>query len=266
MGADTETEREATMSDSPAPSSPHVHGTPPVHPGIGGFFKNNTLGLPNWAWLLVIAAGIGAAIIIPKFIGGKKSGNATTTGTTPDSGLGLAIDPTTGLPYAVEGLVPAGGLAGGGGQGIQGVPGPTGPKGPPGTPAPPDTDPGPPGPKIKHATIRARDPKGTYDKQVAGGIPLRQAPGATKQVGLIPYGSSIQILGGPITGGGNFGRTGNTQWYQVPGGYISAFDIAKFFDTSTSTHALVPPTNGVGTAAQVPTTWPGTDTSQTRIL
>lgn len=95
------------MTDTPV-----VHGTPnPDGHGIKGFMSANTAGMPNWVWLLVIAGGIGLALAVKHFTSGK-SGNATTTGTTPDSGLGLAVDPTTGLPYAVEGLVPAGGTVG----------------------------------------------------------------------------------------------------------------------------------------------------------
>lgn len=81
--------------------------------GIGGFLSNQTAGLPNWAWIGVVAAGLGAAYLFPKFFGG----GAPTAGTTTDQGaggIGLAVDPTTGLPYAVEGLVPSGAFAGGG--------------------------------------------------------------------------------------------------------------------------------------------------------
>src|SRR5438309_8961348 len=111
-----------------------VQGTPnppKTGGGIKGFMKSDTAGMPNWVWLLVIAGGITLAIGIKMYASKKSTGNATTTGTTPDSGLGLAIDPTTGLPYAVEGLVPAGGTAGGT-QGPTGPTGPTGPQGPPG--------------------------------------------------------------------------------------------------------------------------------------
>lgn len=83
---------------------------------IGEFFGRDTAGLPNWAWVLIVGAGIAAAYIVPKLLGnatGTSSQDAASTGTgTNASGLGLAIDPTTGLPYAVEGLVPSGGTAG----------------------------------------------------------------------------------------------------------------------------------------------------------
>lgn len=89
--------------------------------GIKGFLGKDTAGLPNWAWLLVVAGGIAAAYFVPKFLGGQST-NATDQGATNagtaqsnTNGIGLAVDPTTGLPYAVEGLSPSGGLAGGGG-------------------------------------------------------------------------------------------------------------------------------------------------------
>lgn len=89
--------------------------------GVGGFFKAQTGPLPNWAWAVVIVGGIGAAYFLPKLFGGGNKGTSgqtsTDTGTSDQSGLGLAIDPTTGLPYAVEGLVPSGGTVAGTGVG-----------------------------------------------------------------------------------------------------------------------------------------------------
>lgn len=92
--------------------------------GIQGFLGKDTAGLPNWAWLLVVAGGIAAAYFVPKFLGGQSSSSTSSTdqsaqaqaqGQGGPTGIGLAVDPTTGLPYAVEGLSPSGGLAGGGG-------------------------------------------------------------------------------------------------------------------------------------------------------
>lgn len=82
---------------------------------IGGFLKAQTGPLPNWAWIVVIVGGVAAAYIVPKFLAKNSTGAADATTTdagTPNSGLGLAIDPTTGLPYAVEGLVPSGATVG----------------------------------------------------------------------------------------------------------------------------------------------------------
>lgn len=107
--------------------------------GIGGFLKGSTGPLPNWAWGLVIVGGIAAAYFIPKFFGGGQgtSGQTSTdTGTSDQSGLGLAIDPTTGLPYAVEGLVPSGGTTGGTGYGSAPPPIPPVPPTPQPTPTP----------------------------------------------------------------------------------------------------------------------------------
>src|SRR5450755_787006 len=87
----------------------------PIATDMKGFLSKDTAGLPNWGWILVIGAGIAAAYFIPKFInkGSSTSSSTPTTGTdTTGSGIGLAIDPTTGLPYAVEGLVPSGANAG----------------------------------------------------------------------------------------------------------------------------------------------------------
>jgi hypothetical protein len=82
---------------------------------IKGIMGKEVAGLPTWVWVIVVGAGIAAAYIVPKFLSKGTSAAATTgTGDSSGSGLGLAVDPTTGLPYAVEGLVPGGGLAGGG--------------------------------------------------------------------------------------------------------------------------------------------------------
>ena len=86
---------------------------------MGDILQKETAGMPNWAWLAIIAAGIAAAYIVPKFLGSGNSSNSPTNqpdqasqgNGTNQSGLGLAIDPTTGLPYAVEGLVPSGGIS-----------------------------------------------------------------------------------------------------------------------------------------------------------
>jgi hypothetical protein len=91
------------MTDSPEVPHPHPHGK-----GIGGFLSQQTAGLPNWAWLLVIATGIAAAVVVPKLLNPGGGGSSSPTSAGSDTGLGLAIDPTTGLPYAVQGLVPSG--------------------------------------------------------------------------------------------------------------------------------------------------------------
>jgi len=83
--------------------------------GIGGILKAQTGPLPNWVWLVVIGGGIAIAYFLPKFLAQNSTSqpDATTTNAgTSNSGLGLAIDPTTGLPYAVEGLVPSGATVG----------------------------------------------------------------------------------------------------------------------------------------------------------
>ena len=91
------------------------------HKNAGGFLMGETAGVPNWAWILVVAAGIVLAVIVPRVLNKGGGGTATSApGTSTDnlnsgggsSGLGLAIDPTTGLPYAVQGLVPSGGSSG----------------------------------------------------------------------------------------------------------------------------------------------------------
>jgi LysM repeat protein len=130
------------MAEAPTP-------TPTGHSGgFKGFLTGTTAGLPNWAWILVVGGGIAAAYFLPKLLGSSSSSTTTPTTGTDTSGIGLAVDPTTGLPYAVEGLVPSGANAGDGSVGVTGTTGAAGPAGPagptgaagapgkPGTPAP----------------------------------------------------------------------------------------------------------------------------------
>lgn len=94
---------------------------------VGKFLSQDYAGLPGWVWLAIVGAGIGVAYIVPKFFGGATSSTSGQTATdqgtanSGTSGLGLAVDPTTGLPYAVEGLSPSGGVSGGGGASAGGI-------------------------------------------------------------------------------------------------------------------------------------------------
>jgi len=161
------------MTEAPTPEPTGHSG------GFKGFLTGTTAGLPNWAWILVVGGGIAAAYFLPKLLGSSSSSSTTTPTTGTDtSGIGLAVDPTTGLPYAVEGLVPSGAYAGDtsgsttGVTGTTGAPGPAGPAGPtgaagapgkPGTPAPTPTPvkkPAPtpvkkPAPQEKYVTVQA---------------------------------------------------------------------------------------------------------------
>lgn len=78
--------------------------------GIKKLLGAQTAGLPNWAWLLIIAGGVAAAIIVPKlhlFGGGDTS--STDTGST-DTGTPATLSPDT------SGYNPfQGGYGGGGG-------------------------------------------------------------------------------------------------------------------------------------------------------
>src|SRR5260221_3223189 len=216
--------------------APEVHGTPSPHAGgIKGFMTNNTAGMPNWVWLLVIAGGIGLALGVKYFYNKKPS---STTG-ADTSGLGLAIDPTTGLPYAVEGLVPAGGVAG--------------------APPPPVPTPTPtPTPFVWPTSLSGMKIwEGTSSHDFFFG-PKGPQPGQAGQTllsTLFPAGTTFSDPGG--------GKTGDAFYYTLPG-------------TTTPIKAPVtlvdprPPSgqSGGGPGAMLPqemlTTWPG-DTSQVRM-
>lgn len=103
--------------------------------GIKKLLSASSLGLPNWAWLLIVGGGIAAAIIVPKVFPNLLGGPSTDTGTATDTG-------TTSTPVTDTsggGLVPSGGVGGGGGT-TDGTTTPT-PVTPPATTTPPDVFP-----------------------------------------------------------------------------------------------------------------------------
>ncbi len=208
----------------------------------GGFFKQVTAGLPNWAWVLVVVGGVGAAILVPKFFGGKSTGTSDQTSTdqtnpsNPNTtGLGMAIDPGTGLPYAVEGLVPSGNPYGSNTGNLdfsslnqllqQTIKSETN--------------------NLSQATIgyvRGRfnqTQTHAYDLATPQGVPIRDASGNI--LGYQAYGSAINITGNPQTFNGrtNFAVTKNTpagsgssEWlpitYNGQTAYISAYDLTGY--------------------------------------
>lgn len=201
--------------------------TPPAPggKGAGSFLSKDTAGLPNWAWIVVIGAGIAAVYVVPKFLG-QSSSPSSTSGTSGDtSGLGLAIDPTTGLPYAVEGLVPSGGTTG------TGIDGPVAS----GQPIIGSS-------QGEVGTIRLPGAQGspTYGADLTeSGIPILSTPNVANfqqsELGLAPYGSQLVITGPPVQGSYNFANNapgGSTTWYPVQfqgkSGYVSAYDIGQF--------------------------------------
>lgn len=87
---------------------------------------------------------------------------------------------------------------------------------------------------IKIATIRQRvgtsgDPRG---------VPIRSGTNGTASItGWQAYGSKTVINSGPVNGGNNnpvSGGSGSTQWYSVPGGYLSAYDVSGISTQTTN--------------------------------
>jgi hypothetical protein len=197
-----------------------VHPTPSHAGKVGSFLQQSTAGLPNWAWLLVIAGGIAAAVIVPKFI---NKGTTASTTTPSASGLGLAIDPTTGLPYAVEGLVPSGGIT----TSTSAPPPPE--TQPTTTTTPPTTIPTTPStPSLTKAETRSA---WASEADLKGGnnLPLFKIPNVTANwdtSGSIPLNQDIQI--GAATTGNYYGKqaTFYPVTYQGQTGYILASDLA----------------------------------------
>lgn len=76
-------------------------------------------------------------------------------------------------------------------------------------------------------------PRGTghYDTSAPGGVPVWSGTNIqSKLLKRDPYGSQIELAGGPIIGGSNYssnsGFTGSDIWYPlVGGGFINAYDL-----------------------------------------
>lgn len=58
--------------------------------GIKKLLGAQTAGLPNWAWLLIIAGGVAAAVIVPKLFKGSSDTSSTDTGTSTDGAIPTA--------------------------------------------------------------------------------------------------------------------------------------------------------------------------------
>ena len=87
-----------------------AHATHETGSGIGKLLSAQTAGLPNWAWLLIIGAGVTIAIIVPKLFGG---GTSTSDQTGTDTGTGT----TDQIGGDLSGAYPYGqGVGGGGGS------------------------------------------------------------------------------------------------------------------------------------------------------
>lgn len=181
------------------------------------FLQDETAGLPNWAWGLVVVAGLGIAVIVPKFFGksGSTNDTATDNGSSNASGIGLAVDPTTGLPYAVEGLVPSGATAGG---------------------TSPATTTTAAAQKLEAMTRKASNTE--YTTSHGGnpnlGVPVFGTPDENGTlIGREALSSPIEILGAAVKGSSNIkgagAKYGSTTWYPVSvngqRGYISAYDL-----------------------------------------
>lgn len=197
-----------------------VHPTPSHAGKVGGFLQQSTAGLPNWAWLLVIAGGITAAIVIPKYLNKEQPSSAASS--TSPSGLGLAVDPTTGLPYAVEGLVPSG-------AGVQNT------SSPPPLPTPQAT-----APPANTATVRGSTPLfsgDTYEASHPQGVQTFSQPGGNP-TGFLPYGSQISLQSStPIESGQ---PTPSSFFKLANGQYVLAQDLMGVSGTGSTGPRVAP--------------------------
>jgi hypothetical protein len=230
------------MAETPTPQT-SAHGK-----GISGFLSQKTAGLPNWAWLLVVAAGIAAAVIIPKFLnqGGNTGGDTTGGNTTGGGGNQNTGGDTTGgggsgtgggldlsglqdlLKQFQDNMKNQGNDTGGDGGNTGGgdTGGDTG-----GNTGGGDTK-NTPKPYFQTRPYGKEEIQGSGIKDTAADIPIRDKPGGNV-IRKVGFGQRITITGDMIAGPNNYGPgaksgQGSTHWYPVSGGgYISAFDVER---------------------------------------
>lgn len=80
---------------------------------LKGIFSEKIGPVP--VWLIAVAGGAVIVFLIRRYSSSQGTQSSTDAGSSQGSNpsaVGLAVDPTTGLPYAVEGLVPSGAMAG----------------------------------------------------------------------------------------------------------------------------------------------------------
>lgn len=194
------------------------------------FLKKTTAGLPNWAWGLVVVAGLGIGYLI---ISHQNQANATSQQTqdaasavqTPAANTGAFTASGTGAGEPQIVLLPLANAA----------PTPTDTS----TPAPtPSIPPGTPRGRTTTTTMITIRQKGgssvpsvqSYDKNNPPGVPVRATPGGV-QVRFQSYGSTVATTGPAINGGPSNVKEGvsgggSLTWYPVEGGFISAFDVS----------------------------------------
>lgn len=220
-----------------------------------------TAGLPNWAWGLVVVAGLGIGYFVMR---GSQS-SATQTSPQSDaasqavqtapvdanamtaSGVGNGEPQIVVLPLAS--VAPGGSASSNGSTGSTDTgtgtnssysnntnsPGSTSSTvGSSGSTVTPPSSPGAPRGRTVNSTILTIRNKGgssiksvqDYDNTNPPGVPVKAVPGGT-QVRFQAYGSKVNATGPEVTGPNNVKEgTGSNSWWPVQGGYISAFDVS----------------------------------------
>lgn len=213
------------------------------------FLMKETAGLPNWAWGLVVMAGLGIGYFVMRSSGGGSSAatttDATATPTTPTpidanamtaSGVGNGQPQIVVLPLASTSPV-ASSTSSAGGTGDTGDSGGsastnTGTSTNTITPSSPGT---PRGRSVSSTMLTIRNKGGSsiksvqdYDNTNPPGVPVRAVPGGV-QVRFQAYGSQVAATGPQVNGPNNVKEnTGSDSWWPVQGGYISSFDVSGF--------------------------------------
>lgn len=154
---------------------------------IKSFLTGDTHGIPNFAWLLIVAGGLG----VGWYFKNRASNNQ------PASVLDNTAQTASGT-----GPVDTSGNSGNNNPNVQ--------------------------PTSKKGTVRQQIPTSTYDKQYNGvAVFLYPATPASGGVvaGFVPFGSSIDILSGPVQGKPYSATSGSSVYYLTPFGYINSQDV-----------------------------------------
>lgn len=206
------------------------------------FLTKSTAGLPNWAWGLVVVAGLGIGYFVMR---GSQSSAPATSPQSDAAGQAVATAPVDANALTASGVgngnepqivvLPLSSTAPGGSTSSDGSTGTT----PAPTPAP--APPGQPrGRNVSTTVLTIRSKGGSsiasvqqYDATNPPGVPVRATPGGV-QVRFQGYGSTVNATGQSITGPNNVKEgTGSTAWWPVQGGYISAFDVVGVSQQNT---------------------------------
>ncbi len=231
--------------------------------GIKHFLMQETAGLPNWGWMLVIVGGASFGFIFVKNRQNASNGSSTdATGSTvpqpsTDANTATGVTPTGLIVIPVQS--PDNGQNTQNTQSTQSA-----------TPtvdtsnnSQTTTTQTPPRQRLsstRQATVRAKGslPQAAAYDAANNGVPVRATPGGL-EIRKATFSSTVTLSGPSVQGGSNLpgNNSGSTSWYPLSnGGYINSEDLTNVQST---------PSTPVDTSSSVPSINSSTQTQQQNI-